>query len=157
MSTHVERFVERVIETIRKHALIEKEEKTLVAVSGGADSVCLLHVLHEAGYQVEVAHFDHQTREGASQNDAAFVRDMAECLARPFHTESRAVAAGAEESPLSFEEYARNARYNFLIRAARASGCSTIATGHHADDQAETILMRTLRGTTPHGLGGIPP
>lgn len=157
MSAHADRCVACVVETIQKHALIEKSETVLAAVSGGADSVCLLYVLHEAGYRVEVAHFDHQTRGGASGEDAAFVRDLAERLSFPFHTERRAVAAEAEGSALSFEKYARQVRYDFLLRTARAAGCVVIATGHHAGDQAETILMRILRGTTPHGLGGIPP
>ena len=150
-------FVKRVLAGIREHKLLDPSEKTLVAVSGGADSVCLLDVLHRAGFRLEVAHFDHQTRDGESGADAAFVRELAGGLGLPFHLESRPVAAEARQATLSFEEYARNARYDFLIRTATDRGCAAIATGHHADDQAETILMRIIRGTTPRGLAGIPP
>lgn len=129
----------------------------LVAVSGGPDSVCLLHVLRELDYAVEVAHFDHQTRGGASADDAAFVRALAQRLGLAYHEESMPIEALAEESTLSFEEVARNARYDFFERTAAATGCAFIATGHHAGDQAETVLMRMLRGTTPRGLAGIPP
>lgn len=156
MASETENCIGRVLDTIREYGLIAKPEKILAAVSGGADSVCLLHVLHEAGYAVEVAHFDHTTRDGASGEDAAFVRELAERLSLPFHCERRPIPAEAEASPLSFEEYAREARYTFLLRTAREAGCTVLATGHHAGDQAETVLMRILRGTTPHGLAGIP-
>ncbi len=137
--------------------MVETGEKILVAVSGGPDSVCLLHVLKELGYTVEAAHLDHQTREGASAADAAFVTALCDGLGVPLHAESRAVEAEAEASPLSFEEYARKVRYAYLADTAEAIGCDAIATGHHADDQAETVLMRVLRGAAPGGLSGIPP
>ncbi len=129
----------------------------LVAVSGGPDSVALAHVLIEAGRKIEIAHFDHQTRGEGSAEDARFVEALAKRLGVPFHLHSEDVEAGADQSPMSFEEYARERRYAFLIATAKARGCAAIATGHHADDQAETVLMRVLRGTAPRGIGGTPP
>jgi tRNA(Ile)-lysidine synthase len=137
--------------------MAEPGARILVAVSGGADSVCLFHVLHDLGYTIEAAHLDHQTRAGASAADAAFVLALCERQGVRLHAESRAVEAEAETSPLSFEEYARNVRYQFLTDVAEHADCAIVATGHHADDQAETVLMRVLRGTSPGGLAGIPP
>ena len=150
-------FVERVCATLREHDMIRAGERVLAAVSGGADSVCLMHVLHSLGFSIEVAHFDHQTRKSESTADAAFVCETAVRLFLPFHLESRDVPKEARAAKRSFEEYARERRYDFLVRTAKAQGCAVIATGHHADDQAETILMRILRGTSPRGLAGIPP
>jgi tRNA(Ile)-lysidine synthase len=149
--------LERVRETLRHYLMLAPAETTLVAVSGGVDSVCLLHILHTLGYRLEVAHFDHQTRNGQSQEDAVFVRDMAARLSLPFHLETRPVEQEARAAGCSFEEYARTVRYDFLLRTATARHCAAAATAHHADDQVETILLRLLRGTTPHGLAGIPP
>ena len=75
----------------------------------------------------------------------------------PFHLETRDIPREAREAGASFEAFARDARYDFFFRVARQKGCAVIATGHHADDQAETLLMRLARGTSPHGLAGIPP
>ena len=150
-------LLERVARTVAKHALLDADTVTLVAVSGGADSVCLLDALLSLGYRVEAAHFDHQTRDGDSAEDASFVRDWTARLGVPLHEDTRPVAAEAREAGLSFEEHARNVRYDFLVRTAETRDCAAIATGHHADDQAETVLMRIVRGTTPRGLAGIPP
>lgn len=157
MDSPADECVRLILRATKTHAMIRENERTLAAVSGGPDSMCLLYALKEAGYALEVAHLDHQTREGQSAEDAAFVAERARALGVPFHTESRPVAAEARAAGLGFEEYARKARYDFLKRTARKTGCAVIATGHHADDQAETILMRVLRGAAPRGLGGIPP
>ncbi|MBX3175752.1 MAG: tRNA lysidine(34) synthetase TilS [Candidatus Hydrogenedentes bacterium] len=138
-------------------ALLAPGERALVAVSGGADSVALLHLTHRAGRAGGVLHFDHQTRGGASAEDAAFVRDLAASLDLPFHFDSRSVAELAAAQGASFEMAARDLRYGFFEEAARTAGLSAVATGHHADDQAETVLMRLLRGASPSGLAGIPP
>jgi tRNA(Ile)-lysidine synthase len=144
-------------DTIQNYAMIERGERVLVAVSGGPDSVCLLDVLHELGYPLEVAHLDHQTRGTESEDDAAFVERLCGGYEIPCHIESRPIEKEAGRSALSFEEFAREARYEFLLRTARERGCAVIATGHHTDDLVETILMRILRGTTPRGMLGIPP
>lgn len=150
-------LLERVRATVAAHDMMRPGDTVLVAVSGGPDSVCLLHALVELGYRVEAAHMDHGTRNGESAADAVFVREMTAALGVPCHMEARNVEQEATEVGASFEDYARGVRYAFLARTARARGCAVIATGHHADDQAETVLMRMLRGAGPGALAGIPP
>ena len=151
-------LIHRVRNAIERHAMIRPGGGTvLAAVSGGADSMALLYALRALGIPLEVAHFDHQTRAGESAADADFVRQTAENLGLPFHVASQPITEEAAALRLSFEHHARNARYDFLVRVARGRGCGVIATGHHADDRAETVLMRLLRGTGPTGLAGIPP
>ncbi|MCF6286363.1 MAG: tRNA lysidine(34) synthetase TilS [Candidatus Hydrogenedentes bacterium] len=128
----------------------------LLAVSGGADSMALLHLLHRGGCPVAVAHFDHQTRDGASGAEGDFVAEVAAGLGVPMHRGGGDITALAEASTESFEMAARRARYAFLVETAQAHGYAAIVTGHHADDQSETVLMRLLRGTSPTGLAGIP-
>ncbi|MCH7959660.1 MAG: tRNA lysidine(34) synthetase TilS [Candidatus Hydrogenedentes bacterium] len=143
--------------TIDSLGLMPHSARILVSVSGGPDSTCLLHVLRELGYALEVAHFDHQTRDGASADDAAFVEALAKEIDAPFHLGTAPTELLADASPKSFEETARDARYVFLVATALKTGCDAVATGHTADDQAETVLMRVLRGAGPRGLAGIPP
>ncbi|HIE25551.1 MAG TPA: tRNA lysidine(34) synthetase TilS [Anaerolineales bacterium] len=126
----------------------------LLGVSGGADSLCLLGTLHEAGYPLIIAHFDHQLRPDSAK-DAQFVRKIAEQYKLPFLTESRDVAAYAKKHQQSIEEAARNLRYKFLFEQARKHKAQAVAVGHTADDQVETVLMHFLRGAGLSGLKGI--
>jgi tRNA(Ile)-lysidine synthase len=128
----------------------------LAAVSGGADSLALLHVLRRAGYPLLVGHFNHRLRPEAD-SDAAHVRQVAEQMGLPFVSDSADVAAHAAAQGLSIEEAARELRYRFLFRQARLAGAQAVATGHTADDQAETVLMHFLRGAGLAGLKGMPP
>lgn len=125
----------------------------LVAVSGGCDSVSLLHLLRfaadDAGLRVTAAHFDHAMRPG-SEGDAAWVRGLCRVWEVPL------IGERAEAAPRT-EEEARDARYAFLRRAQAGCAAAFLATAHHADDQAETVLFRVLRGTGLPGLAGIPP
>lgn len=129
----------------------------LLAVSGGADSMALMHLFHSAGQPCGVAYFDHQTRQGASAEDGRFVALAAQGLNLPFYLGGADVAELAAAQGESFEMAARRARYAFLIETARTHGYTAIATGHHQDDQAETVLLRLLRGSSPGGLAGIAP
>jgi tRNA(Ile)-lysidine synthase len=142
---------------IMRDALLEAGERVIVAVSGGADSTALLHLLTALEYRVEAAHFDHHTRCGESARDAEFVRDTAAKLGLTFHSGGTHAAVEAREARRSFEEYARAARYAFLRRVAKETGCGALALGHHRDDQAETVLLRLLRGTAGRGLAGMLP
>jgi tRNA(Ile)-lysidine synthase len=153
----VEALVAKVAAYCRLALKLAHEDRVLVAVSGGPDSVALLHVLLELGYAAGIGHLDHKTRAGASGDDAAFVRDLGRRLGVDVHEGEAEVAAEAAALGASFEMHARQVRYAFLAQTARAHGYTCIATGHHADDQAETVLMRLIRGTSPRGLGGIPP
>ncbi len=133
--------------------------RVVVAVSGGADSVALLEVLRGAADQgrltIEVAHLDHSLRGASSRDDAEFTAARAQSLGLPFHLGQADVAREARESGLSLEMAARAARYRFLAGVASSVGAPWVATAHHADDQAETLLLRLLRGTGTTGLSGM--
>lgn len=132
----------------------------LAAVSGGLDSMCLLHLLthwgQAQGLQVTAAHFNHRLRGENADRDEAFVRQICTQWGVPLVCGSGDVRALAEEAGLSVEEAARNLRYDFLEQHRAALNCTCILTAHHADDHAETILLNLLRGTGARGLAGIP-
>jgi tRNA(Ile)-lysidine synthase len=138
---------------LSRSQLLDPDGLTLVAVSGGLDSVCLLHLLRfgSAGRSagaLYAAHFDHALRTGSAA-DAAWVQGLCTAWSIPLVTE-RAVR------PPRSEAAARDLRYGFLEEAARRLGAAALVTAHHADDQAETVLFRAARGTGITGLAGIP-
>ncbi|MCX6978916.1 MAG: tRNA lysidine(34) synthetase TilS [Verrucomicrobia bacterium] len=127
----------------------------LVGVSGGPDSVALLHLLLKAGYQnLTVCHFDHSLRSD-SHDDAQFVADLAENLRLPCVSTRQDVATLATQSAQSIETAARHARYQFFAEVAHSRNCPRLFLAHHADDQAETILFHLFRGSGSTGLAGI--
>lgn len=136
-------------------------QPVIAAVSGGADSLCLLHLLHrlatELGTTLGVATLDHGLRGQAGAADADYVADLARSWNLPVWRGTLDVKTLAAQYGLGLEEAARRARYGFLAQAAREHGARTIATGHHADDQAETLLMHLVRGTGLAGLRGMQP
>ncbi len=148
-------MIAAVRDTIRRHAMLAGGEAVLVAVSGGADSIGLLHALRvlseEYRLQLSVVHVDHGLRPD-SGDDAVFVDTLARSLGLPVAIERIAVPGGG-----SLEASARQARYAALRRQAARLGADRVALGHTADDQAETVLMRLLEGAGPRGLAGIPP
>lgn len=152
----MESLLDRAGKTIRRHGLLAPDDRVLVALSGGPDSVCLLHALRALGYRTGAAHLDHLTRHGASTQDAAWVREWTARLGVACHIRERDVTEEARVLGLSFEEHARAVRYAFLVETAHSHGYTAVATGHHAGDQAETVLMRLLRGASGRGLSGIP-
>ncbi len=137
---------------IRQQDLLQPGDKVVCAVSGGADSVALLFALYllkdKLAIQLEAAHFNHQLRGEESDRDAEFVEQLCDRYDIPLYLGSGAVTAGKK----GLEAAARDARYGFL-----RSLDGKIATAHTADDNAETVLMRLIRGTGLKGLGGIPP
>lgn len=132
----------------------------VAAVSGGPDSMALLRLLRGlseiAPLRVVVAHANHQFRGAESDAEEALVRGVAEAWGLPFESAALNVPAYIAETGMNAQSAAREKRYAFLLEAARKHGCSAIALGHHADDQAETVLMRVIRGTGPGGLSGMP-
>ncbi|MDO4811239.1 MAG: tRNA lysidine(34) synthetase TilS [Eubacteriales bacterium] len=142
------------------HMLPHNGGTILCAVSGGRDSICLLHYLYEASRQydfsVAAAHLNHLMRDTALR-DVHFVQDFCRQRGIPFFVEEAPVYEMAEQWNISVEEAGRRLRYDFLYRTADAIGAERIATAHHKDDLAETVLLNLLRGTGPEGLGGIPP
>ena len=145
--------------TIAAHRLWPSQARLLVAVSGGADSVALLHALtslrRTSRLTLHVAHLDHSLR-AQSRDDAAFVRQLAERWRIPVTIERRDVEAICARESWSPEDGARRVRYRFLLETARRYSADYIALAHTADDQAETVLMRLVRGTGLTGLGAIP-
>ena len=142
-------------------AALEKAGKVLCAVSGGADSVYLLHRCLEGaaghGYAVCAAHYDHGLRGEESARDSRFVADMCRGLGVECLTGRGDVRSYARERRLGTEEAARELRYAFLQEAAGKMGAQLIATAHNAGDNAETMLLALARGAGLRGLGGIPP
>ena len=128
----------------------------LCAVSGGADSMCLLHLLHNSGVKVTAAHFEHGIRGEESVRDMDFVRSYCEDNSIPFVCARGDVPAYAKSKGMSIEEAARELRYSFLEEKCSELGCDCIATAHNADDNAETVLMNLIRGSGAKGLSGIP-
>lgn len=141
--------------------LIERGETVVVGVSGGPDSLCLLHVLcrlrDELSLTIHVAHLNHLIRGKEAVADARFVARLAEEWELPCTVEERDVPRLARESRLAIEEAARQARYAFLAQVALKLGARKIAVAHNADDQAETVLMHWLRGAGLAGLRGMLP
>ena len=132
--------------------------RVLCAVSGGLDSMCLLdYMARQRGFSVAAAHFNHQLRGAEADRDESFVRDYCAARGVPFVSGSGDTRALAEREGLSMEEAARRLRYAFLKETAAERGCDAILTAHHADDNAETMLLNLLRGTGSAGLAGIPP
>jgi len=148
----------QVRKTIRKHNLISRGDRIVIGVSGGPDSVTLLYILNslkkEFNLTLHVAHFNHMLRPD-SASDARFVSRIAEKLGLPFTVSSVNVRHLAKKG--SLEEIARGARFKFLFSVAKKVKAKKIALGHNLDDQAETVLMRIIRGTGLYGLAGILP
>lgn len=151
-------LIQQVHQTIETYQMMKKGDRVVVAVSGGPDSVALLHLLWRLGdvlgIDLHVAHLDHGLRGLSSREDARYTRRLARRLGLPITVERIQLAA---EPKGSSEDSARLARYAFLERAASRVKARRIATGHTADDQAETVLMRIIRGAGSTGLSGIPP
>lgn len=154
-------LLHKIKKTIQKHCLLSSGDRVVVAVSGGPDSVCLLSVLHalsgEFGLSLHVAHLDHMFRGKESADEAAFVAELARKLGIPATIGKIDVPAFCRERGFSAQAGARRVRYDFLSRVAEECGASRIATGHTATDQAETFLLRLVRGAGAAGLSGIPP
>lgn len=150
---------QKVISSIREQNLISAGDKLVVAVSGGADSVCLLHILarHRSDLNVElhVAHLNHQLRGAESDADASYVSDLARKLGVPATIECRDVAVYHDRKGGSLEEAAREVRYGFLSDVSRTVHASKVVTGHTGDDHIETILLHLLRGAGTVGLCGL--
>ena len=144
-----------------EYDMLPRGGAVLCAVSGGADSMCLLHLLHtwaeEGGFRVCAAHYHHGMRGEAADADAAFVSDWCAGRGIPCVVERGEVYAEAERRGLGVEETGRQLRYEFLRRTAAELGCDRIATAHNADDNLETLLLHLARGAGLHGLAGIPP
>ena len=150
-------ILRKVTDLIDRQNLIPDNAVVLAAVSGGVDSVVLLHVLRQLSgprhWKLIVGHVNHSLREAESDGDELFVRDLSERFALPFLSEK--IDPAIWKSPGNKQAKARDYRYRIFKQWAKDSGCQIVATGHQADDQAETILERLARGAGIDGLSGI--
>ncbi len=150
---------DKVRETIERNKLCFPGDQVVVGVSGGPDSLALLHVLralqHDLAISLHVAHLNHQLRGADADADAEFVAGLAREWNVPATIETRDVAAAAREGRQSVEQAARQARYAFFAEVATRLGARRVAVGHNADDQVETVLMHFLRGAGLAGLRGM--
>ena len=152
-------FLKRIKDTIKHYDMLHKGDKVLVAVSGGADSVCLLRALKEfirpLGIELIVANMDHCIRGRESEKDSEFVKGLSEKLGIKY-VHKKVELQSIPRKNMSLEEKARMERYAFFVEAAKDNGCSVIATGHTMNDQAETVMMRIIKGALPRSVAGIP-
>jgi tRNA(Ile)-lysidine synthase len=144
-------MIERVAQTIERHRMLSRGQRLGIAVSGGADSVFLLHAVHSLSLAAAVLHINHNLRGVESDADEQFVRDLAASLHLPIHILNNHPDAG------NLEQEARRHRYEFFTAQIAAGTCDAVATGHTLDDQAETVLYRFARGAGTTGLSGILP
>ncbi|MDD5156174.1 MAG: tRNA lysidine(34) synthetase TilS [Candidatus Omnitrophica bacterium] len=151
-------IIDKAIRTIRHYNLICRNDRIVVGVSGGPDSVALLYILNSLKNKLKislhVAHLDHMLRKDSCR-DRVFVENLAKKIKLPITCASIDIKKTAKRG--SVEEIARNARLNFLSMVAKDTKAQKIALGHNLDDQAETILMRLIRGSGLYGLSGILP
>lgn len=150
-------FIRTIEEFIQQHRLLKHDSKYLVALSGGADSVALLHVLLHLGYKVEAAHCNFQLRGEEAKRDEDFCRSLCEEHTVAFHTAHFATREYAELRHISIEMAARRLRYDYFEQLRNDIGAEAVAVAHHRDDSVETILLNLIRGTGIHGLTGIAP
>lgn len=152
-------ILEKVLSTINKYNLIENGDKIVLGVSGGPDSICLLHILNrlKENFDIEIyaAHLNHQLRGIEAQKDALYVSQMCEDMGITYFIKSIDVSKYCKENSLSIEEGARKLRYEMFDEIKLKTYSNKIAIGHNLNDQAETILMRIMRGTGLQGLRGI--
>lgn len=152
---------DRIKAFIKKYRMLQPKDQVLAAVSGGADSVCLLLLLselrRELDFHLEAVHVEHGIRGEESLRDAAFVGELCRELGVDLLSISVDAPRYAEEKKLSLEEAARELRYRAFEDACKRTGASRVAVAHHADDNAETMLFHLSRGTDLNGLAGISP
>lgn len=154
-------LIRKVKDTINKYRMIQRGDRILVGVSGGPDSVTLLYVLNtlskELDFIINIGHLDHMFRGEESKQDRVFVEALAKKLKLPFAYDEINVPHIIKEQDISPEEAARMARYKFFKKIASQNNLNKVAVAHTRDDQAETVLMRLLKGAGVLGLTGIPP
>jgi tRNA(Ile)-lysidine synthase len=160
MNHHAETFEEQFRSFLERESLLSRGESIALAVSGGPDSMVMLHLflaIRESWQlSLSIVHVNHQLRSQESDEDEAFVREVASARHLSLHAERVDTVGFQHRRKLSKQEAARILRYDVFERARKALGASLVATAHTADDNAETVLLNILRGTGIRGLAGIP-
>ena len=154
---HTISLKDKVSKFIENNSLLKSGDKVLVALSGGADSVFLIKMLCDLGYECEAAHCNFHLRGKESQRDEDFVRALCQSLNVRLHTKDFNTAIYATDKGISIEMAARELRYAFFEQLAEEYGAQAIAVGHHRDDNVETLLLNIVRGTGIRGVRGIQP
>ncbi|MCD6576970.1 MAG: tRNA lysidine(34) synthetase TilS [Anaerolineaceae bacterium] len=147
-------LIDRIAKNLKEKCGVKIQEKVVLGFSGGADSICLLDILHQLGYRVVVAYFNHQLRASVDE-EVRFVKNVVNKYGYGFKLGAEDINTLAEKTNRGIEETARSFRYQFLVKIAQDTGSSSILVAHHADDQVETILMNLIRGTGLNGLVGM--
>ncbi len=154
-------LIKNVEKTISEYGMLNKNDSVLVGVSGGADSVALVHIMKEIAQifsiKLGVVHLNHSLRGNESDTDERFVVSLSEKLNLPCYTSKEDIAAYKKKHGFSLEEAGRRVRYSFFENIAQREGFNKIALGHTSYDNAELILMYLIRGSGPLGISGIPP
>ena len=154
-------LIEKVVHTIHRYSMWSRGEVILVGLSGGPDSVCLLTVLNHLRPDfdggIHALYVDHGLRPEETPEEIAFCQDLCGALRVPFNVRHLGALSFPGSEGLTKQEAARELRYRIFEEVAAEVGADRVALGHHADDQAETVLMRLFRGSGPSGLAGIPP
>ena len=149
---------EEVLKKIKTYNLIEKNDKVVIGVSGGPDSICLLHLLYsikkELGFEIVVAHINHQIREVAD-SETEYVKDFCKNLEIECFVKKENILELAKEQKKGTEEAGRQVRYDFFEDVAQKTNSNKIATAHNSNDRAETVILNILRGSGISGLKGI--
>lgn len=149
--------MQKVTQYINQYKLFSAEDKILVALSGGADSVALLRLLLTLGYTCEAAHCNFHLRDAESDRDEAFVSNLCKVHQVPLHIVHFNTKQEAAKLHISIEMAARELRYEWFEKTRKACGATVIAVAHHQDDSVETFLLNLIRGTGINGLRGIRP
>lgn len=152
-------LIQRFLAFIQSNQLFQKNDRLLIAVSGGSDSVALCELCYQGGYHFEMAHCNFQLRGEESERDEKFVRKLAEKYAVPLHSKRFETKEYSNQHKVSTQIAARELRYSWfdeLIQEMRKEGAAFLLTAHHLDDSIETLLMNFFRGTGIRGLQGIP-
>lgn len=148
----------KVLETVKKYNMIKDEDKVVIGVSGGPDSMTLLNILNnlkeKLNIKIYVAHINHMIRKEADE-ETEYVRQFCENIGVDFFTKRVKVEEEAKKQKIGTEEAGRNIRYEFFEEVAKKVGANKIATAHNSNDNAETVLMNIIRGTSVSGLKGI--
>ncbi len=154
-------MLRKVLSYVNQHRMLEHVNKIVVGVSGGADSVCLLFVLHKLRTEwpitLEAAHVNHGLRGEEARRDQEYVRKLCEEMGIPFHLKTVDLQKLSKEKKWTEEEAGRLVRYDFFRQLAEETGAERIAVGHNANDNAETLLLHLIRGAGLKGLGGMAP
>lgn len=152
-------MISKVKDFIKENNLIDNNDKILVALSGGPDSICLLHMIYclrgELNISVGAAHINHMLRGEESLKDELYVEEFCKELNIPLYIAKIDINTVAKEYNISHEMAGRDERYKFFDCISEEHGYNKIAIAHNANDQAETVIMRIMRGTGLEGLGGI--